>query len=554
MSDAQAASVRHVAARYGTAVLAVALALLVRWGLNPYLGDHIPYPFFFLAVTLVAWWAGSGPALLSMVLGLLAADWFFIPPHYSLAFGTLGDAVGAGSFLLTSLAIIIISHAMHRARAQALSRQAELEAEVAERKQVEAALKDAKETLEQRVAERTADLAESEAHLETVNQSLERRVIERTAEVQRLADQLRALAVELTQAESRERRRLAAVLHDHLQQLLVSAQIQLGLVRRADAGSIRSTVQGIESIIKEAVTAARSLAVELSPPVLDQAGLAAALAWLAKRMEEKDFFKVHVLADHDAEPAMEEVRSLLFESVRELLLNAVKHSGVQEAGVTMERTGDGWTKVVVEDKGKGFNPSVLQATKASDMGFGLFSIQQRLAYAGGRMELESAPGRGTKVTLLAPPGKLSFEEGAPARSPGAGEAAGLRERAAKVRVLIVDDHKIIRQGLVGLLQFETDMEIVGEAGDGQQAVGLARELRPHVVIMDVNLPGMSGVEATKILSTELPQTKIIGLSMHTDPAVSEAMRRAGAVAYLTKEDLSQDLLAAIRACASRGRG
>jgi DNA-binding NarL/FixJ family response regulator len=72
--------------------------------------------------------------------------------------------------------------------------------------------------------------------------------------------------------------------------------------------------------------------------------------------------------------------------------------------------------------------------------------------------------------------------------------------------------------------------------------------------MDVNLPGMSGVEATKILSTELPQTKIIGLSMHTDPAVSEAMRRAGAVAYLTKEDLSQDLLAAIRACASRGRG
>ena len=547
MASVEQRTTRPAWLRYGAATLATALALLARLALNPQLGDSIPYPAFFLAVTAVAYYAGTGPALLSMALGLLAADWFFTMPRHSLGLATLGEAVGTGSYVVASLAIVVAFHAMHKAREQALARRRELEAEVAERHRAEAALQDAKELLEQRVAERTAQL-------EDLNQSLERRVLERTAEVQRMADQLRGLAVELTQAESRERRRLAAVLHDHVQQLLVSAQIQLGLVRRADAESIRSTVQGIESIIKEAVSASRSLAVELSPPVLDQAGLAAGLSWLARRMQEKSFFKVHVLADHDAEPATEDVRSLLFGCVRELLLNAVKHSGVQEANVTMERTAEGWTKITVEDTGKGFDPTILRATTTADVGFGLFSIQQRLAYVGGRMELESVPGRGTKVSLFAPPAKSAIGEGAAAPGPRSSEAVHTSDRNTKIRVLIVDDHKIMRQGLVGLLQFEPDMEVVGEAGDGQQAVELAREHHPDVVIMDVNLPVMNGVEATKVLAKELPQTKVIGLSMHIDPAVSEAMRRAGAVAYLTKEDLSQDLVAAIRACAARDRG
>jgi len=122
----------------------------------------------------------------------------------------------------------------------------------------------------------------------------------------------------------------------------------------------------------------------------------------------------------------------------------------------------------------------------------------------------------------------------------------VRERVGVSRILVVDDHKIMRDGLSGLMQFEPDLEIVGQAADGPEAIELAERLRPDVIIMDVNLPGMNGVEATKRILARIPNAKVIGLSMHTDENIVNAMRDAGAVAYLTKGSPSKDLLAAIR--------
>jgi two-component system invasion response regulator UvrY len=116
------------------------------------------------------------------------------------------------------------------------------------------------------------------------------------------------------------------------------------------------------------------------------------------------------------------------------------------------------------------------------------------------------------------------------------------------RVLIVDDHEIVREGLVGLFQFETDIEIVGEAADGPGAIELVEKLKPDVVVMDVNLGEMSGVEATKRILEANPEIKVVGLSMHVDKNVAAAMHEAGAAAYLPKTGLSEDLVAAIRAC------
>ena len=387
--------------------------------------------------------------------------------------------------------------------------------------------------------------------LRQLNETLERRVTERTEEARQLSDQLRALASDLSQTEQRERKRLATILHDHIQQLLVAAKMQLGLVTRADSKTVASTVQGVESIIKEAIDASRTLAVELSPPILHQAGLAAGLNWLANRKQEENLFKVHVRASSDAEPASENMRFLLFESVRELLLNAVKHSGVHEARVTMIRTPDGWTKIIVEDKGKGFDFALVRARQADSESFGLFGIQQRLNHLGGRLEIESAPGQGTRAVLSCPPGKAEAATEEPAvAAPAAGgqEVMQLRRKAQKIGVLLVDDHKIVLQGLTSILQFESDIEIVAEAADGKQAVELARQHRPDVIIMDVNMPVMGGVEATRIIMQELPQSKVLALSMHIDQDVASDMRKAGAIGYLTKGGPSEDLVSAIRAC------
>ena len=115
-----------------------------------------------------------------------------------------------------------------------------------------------------------------------------------------------------------------------------------------------------------------------------------------------------------------------------------------------------------------------------------------------------------------------------------------------LRVMLVDDHKIVRQGLAGLLRIEEDLEIVGEASDGQMAIDLAREIHPDVIVMDVSMPRVNGIEATRRISAELPGTRIVGLSMHERDDMALAMQEAGAVAYLSKDGPTESLLEAIR--------
>jgi DNA-binding NarL/FixJ family response regulator len=117
---------------------------------------------------------------------------------------------------------------------------------------------------------------------------------------------------------------------------------------------------------------------------------------------------------------------------------------------------------------------------------------------------------------------------------------------------VVDDHVIVRQGIVRLLAAEPDLEVVGEASDGKEALLLTRELRPHVIIMDVGMQEMNGIEATRAIHAEWPAVQVIGLSMYDEAEKGARMRGAGAVNYLSKLGPSEALLAAIRACVRPG--
>jgi DNA-binding NarL/FixJ family response regulator len=118
--------------------------------------------------------------------------------------------------------------------------------------------------------------------------------------------------------------------------------------------------------------------------------------------------------------------------------------------------------------------------------------------------------------------------------------------AGALRVLLVDDHQLVRQGLESVLKGYEDLTVVGEAADGQEAVERARQLRPDVIVMDINMPRMDGIEATKRIKQDLPATAVIGLSINVNSHVEKAMREAGASAYLTKETAVEDLHAVIR--------
>jgi PAS domain S-box-containing protein len=241
-------------------------------------------------------------------------------------------------------------------------------------------------------------LRESEAKFRTLSETLEQRVTERTALAEQRAIQLRALALQMTQAEQKERRRIAHILHEHFQQLLVAAKFHVDRLRRHPDDAPTEALQKINDTLNEAIRSSRSLTVELSPPILYDVGLTQALCWLARWMQERYGLQVTATVDPAAEPAEEDLRVMLFTAVRELLLNVVKHAGVAAASIEMTCQHDE-LRILVSDAGKGFAPSHCPQQTDLTAGYGLFSIRERLHQIGGRLQIDSAPGAGTQACI-----------------------------------------------------------------------------------------------------------------------------------------------------------
>ncbi len=119
-----------------------------------------------------------------------------------------------------------------------------------------------------------------------------------------------------------------------------------------------------------------------------------------------------------------------------------------------------------------------------------------------------------------------------------------------LKILLVDDHKIMREGLKSLLAKETGMEVIAEAENGRMAVQLVRKLKPDVVVMDINMPDLNGIEATCQIMAESPDTKVIGLSMHSDRRFVSGMLKSGATGYLLKDCAFEELASAIQSVAA----
>jgi len=117
----------------------------------------------------------------------------------------------------------------------------------------------------------------------------------------------------------------------------------------------------------------------------------------------------------------------------------------------------------------------------------------------------------------------------------------------RIRVLVADDHTIVRQGIVGILKSSEDVEVVGEAADGAEAVEKATKLKPDVVVLDVSMPHLTGLEAARRIREALPATRVLVLTMHDDEEYVLKMVRAGASGYLLKDSAGSELIAGIRA-------
>jgi PAS domain S-box-containing protein len=364
------------------------------------------------------------------------------------------------------------------------------------------------------------------------------------AELERRTLQLSRLASQLTLAEQSVRKQLAGTLHDGLQQLLFSAAITLDHTVQSNAHADQvALLQRARAVVNEAIESTRTLAVNLFPPVLHVGGLPAALRWVAKRVQDQYNVVVNVTADPQANPETSEVRILLFEGVRELLFNAVKHARVDRVDVNLALGLGDTIQIQVSDEGVGFDPTAtLHDRNQPEAGLGLFSIQERFALLGGHLDIVSAPRKGSRFTLTLPrtrlPGLAANETEAPRCDTDRQECMVYNARGTSkaLRILIADDHPVVRAGLREMFGNRPLLQVVGEAANGVEAISHAKALQPDVILMDVAMPQKNGIEATREIHETLPHIQIVGLSTHGDETTEREMREAGAQWYFTKTE------------------
>jgi PAS domain S-box-containing protein len=248
------------------------------------------------------------------------------------------------------------------------------------------------------VAQDITERKQAEEALRRLNEDLEVQVAQRTEDLRHMVDRLRQLTLELSQAEDRERKRIAGILHEDVQQTLAAARFHLNLLG-SELRSVEESqeiVEQVKQMLRDAIDRTRGLSHELSP-ALYQVDLVEILNWLARHMQQRHGLTVRVEAHGRVDSHSEPLKAFLHKVVQELLFNVVKHAGVREARVRVRRRGQSIYLSVV-DRGRGFDPEQLEGAP----GFGLLGIRERVQLLGGRMKIQSRPGTGSRVLIMVP--------------------------------------------------------------------------------------------------------------------------------------------------------
>ncbi|MEX0906570.1 MAG: PAS domain S-box protein [Balneolaceae bacterium] len=400
------------------------------------------------------------------------------------------------------------------------------------------------------------DLSErkrAQEELKSINETLEERVKKRTESLLSYQAQLRSLASQLSSAEERQRQRLASELHDNLGQLLALSKMKVNLLfREKILDPAFKPVTDLNDLLNDALRYTRELMTDLKPPPSISEDIGTSIAWVAEKLE-KHGLRYSLKNERKPKPLKDEIRSTVVQCVRELLYNVIKHTEKKEAVIKLEKRDD-QLQVTVKDEGKGFDYKKWEVKPGNDEGFGLFNILERIDLLGGLVNINTKPGRGTKVTISVPLAEEKTVEVGKEKEEDKENGDKTVKPESKpedlISVLLVDDHRMVREGFRRIIEEEDDIIVSGEAAGGEDAIELARKISPDVILMDINMPGMDGIEATKRITSVMPHVRVIGLSLHDEKRVEKDLINAGASAYLTKSEAFESLIVTIRAEAS----
>lgn len=481
-------------ANYSVAILAVMLATLVRMGLGPHVQHQLPFVTYYVAVIVVAWHCGFRPAVLSMLLGFLAANWFFIGPAGTVQIETMGDIFVTVGYFAVTITIALFARAMHQARDRASKRQRELEREIEERERAEKAKAESEERLRQsQKLQAVGELAGGVAH--NINNLL--MVISGNLELLGgVTDKLQSLEDQATSRQAMQQLRQAVDMGASL-----TRQI-LAFCRRETSQPIavhpNDTIMGIRNILESVLGSKITLLLELD----DHVGC---IYVDPGRIEE-----VILNLATNGRDAMPQGGKLTI-STETAVLNEM------ESATRRVRPGS-YVSIAVRDNGKGmdantrsrlFEPFFTTKTKGQGTGMGLANVYGFVKQTGGCIEVESEPGRGSLFRLLIP---VSHETLALPHK----KARVSPQAANGGTVLLCEDNTMLRQ-LIKKYLSENRCTVL-DVADAEKAVEIVSQHHDDIdfLITDIQLPGMDGLKLASELQARRPMLKCVIISGHPE--------------------------------------
>ena len=349
------------------------------------------------------------------------------------------------------------------------------------------------------------------------------------AEAQAREAEANTLSTRLANAQEEERTRIAEQLHDAIGYRLVALQKNTESVLSA-LGTDHPLAERLSDnlkVLQETHQQARWLATDLSTKVLDDLGISPAAKQYIDRLSTATGTNIRLHVTGHVRRLSTEIERVAYRSLQESVVNALRHADGTEISVQIHFGGKA-LRLTVQDNGRGFDTETLQNT-SKGAALGLPELRRQVEALQGEFVLESMPGQGTLVAL-----SLPFR------------VANAPEKA-RTRVLLVDDHEISRQGLRMMLAQSAGFTCIGEAADGLQAVRQVELNHPDLVLMDVKLPRLNGIDAARQITRRFPHVRIVMLSYYSDEAYLQQAFQAGAQGYLLKSDEGREMMAGIQA-------
>ena len=354
------------------------------------------------------------------------------------------------------------------------------------------------------------------------------------ARTSRLADELQESRERLVVAREEERRRIRRDLHDGLGPALSGVVFRLESARLLvdrDPEAAKGHLAATSEHVQEVVADVRRLVHDLRPPALDDLGLVGALRQLADRLSGPDL-TVRVAADDlGALPAAVEVAAY------RIAVRGAHQRGPPRAGRQLR------------------GPAGARRAGARRRGGRRRGRDRRRGAGRGRAAVAAGAGRrarGPQRGDLPGGRRHAGARVAADETTGPGAGGGDRMTDTPIRVVVVDDHQIVRDGLVALLGALDGVEVVGTAADGRDALHVVDESRPDVVVMDIQMPHLDGIEATRRITARQPDVRVVMLTMNEDDDTVLGAIRAGASGYLLKGSGAEEVLNAVRAAHAGG--